>query len=142
MSADLTLHVMTPELTEDDVHVLLGGSLGSKWFTWAVMSWNQRTGRYDAVLRKASETPQVHVGEVSWLKAALTEDPDTYVPDVVQAVSDIVGEDLPVIDDALISRVAGAFDVPNRTEYSVSDGRAVVAWLHEHRGERVFTLSW
>jgi hypothetical protein len=143
MSAELCIHVMTDDLTEEEVKILLGGSLGSKWFDWQAMAWNQRTGRYDAVMRKVSETPHVVVGDVSWLKAALFEGgEDEFVPDTIGAVASIIGEDLPVLDEDLVNRIIGAYELPNRTNYELAAPEPVVEFLRAHQGQRIFTVSW
>lgn len=92
--------------------------------------------------KKIASTPNVHVGEVSWLKAALLDDSDRYIPSAVQQVTDIIGEDLPVVDDAMIARIADAMKAPNATSYTLNSAEEVLTFLKQHKGKRVFTVSW
>jgi hypothetical protein len=87
-------------------------------------------------------SPNVWVGEVSWLKAALFEDEEAFVPDAVAEVYEIIGEGLPVIDDALIEKIRTALGAQNRTGYNVTDPDPVIRFLEQHRGKPCFTISW
>lgn len=140
MAADLYIHIVTPEIDESVLADFFSNSLGSKWF-------NPKPGtRFlsdpDSAWGKISATPAIWVGEVSWLKAGLFNDPQKFVPQPVLEVNELIGEDLPVIDDVLIARIRNALRAPNTTSYSVSDTDAVLQFLVEHKGERCFTISW
>lgn len=98
-----------------------------------------------------NNTPNIWIGEVSWLKAALFEDPDSFVPDTVAQISDLC-EDFPVITDEWIKKIVATFDVPNNTAkkdgvnmdkgYSLAIPSKVEEFLREHMGKKVFTISW
>jgi hypothetical protein len=139
MAADLHIHVMTDDITEDDLAAFFSSTLGSKWFS--MYNLPNSVDR-NAVFEKISNTPNVWVGEVSWLKAALFEDSETFVPDLVQAVHEIVGEDFPVINDTLIDKLNKAMHAGNKTAYSTADDNEIVKFLKKHRGKKVFTVSW
>lgn len=100
--------------------------------------------KHDAT-RVASErvgrTPNIHVGEVSWLKAALFEDVETFVPGPVMKVSEAIGDEA-VIDDALIEQIEKALQEPNTTSYSLSSVEDIMAFLRQHKGKTAFTISW
>lgn len=130
---------ITKLIDESVLAALFSSSLGSKWFD---LSADLRQELSDAAFSLIAETPQCWVGEVSWLKAALFKDEETFVPNTVAQVSSIIGEDLPVIDDQLIEKIARAFDAPNDTSYSLANKDEVVAFLEEHKGLRCFTASW
>lgn len=148
MAADLHIHVFKG-IDEKDLAAFFSNTLGSKWFK--PHTWDEQGGE-DDVYSKISDTPNVWVGEVSWLKAALFADSDSFVPDAIGAISELVGEDLPVIDDKLIDGIKQALGLPNNTArqdgvmagagYAISDENGVIAFLEQHRGERVFTVSW
>lgn len=91
----------------------------------------------DAVYR----APGVYIGEVSWLKADLMNDSNQYVPSTVEVISDLVGYDFPEITDEFIEKVKQAFELPNMTKYSLAEPNVVLAFLNEHKGERVFQMS-
>lgn len=92
--------------------------------------------------RKISDSPNIWVGSVSWLKAALTGS-DEFVPDPVGAVAERIGEDLPVIDETLIEDIETALARENTTSYETEDEESdVVAFLRKHMGKRAFTVSW
>lgn len=140
MAADLHIHVMPDDesVTDKDISDFFSNTLGSKYFNpWGQSNW------LDAC-KKIGDTPSVWIGEVSWLKQAfLSETEGEFVPDVVNSVHEIIGEDLPVCDDALIERLSHAFDrAVEHSFYSTASRDKVVHFLEEHRGKRLFTVSW
>jgi len=134
MAADLQIHVADRSI-EPVLARFNSNTLGSKYFS-------PRCGFDDAAFEIIGETPSVWVGEVSWLKAALFGDAEAFVPDPVAQVHEIIGEDLPVIDDALIARVTEALKAPNVTSYSIATADEVIRFLTEHKGKCAFTVSW
>lgn len=135
MAADLHIHIKDETITEDVLKGFFASSMGSKYFDINNRGFDKG---YDIV----SRTVQIWIGEVSWLKAALTEDPETFVPPTVQQVSDLIGEDLPVLNDELIGKILKAFDAPNSTGYSLAKKEDVEKFLLENKGKQVFTVSW
>jgi hypothetical protein len=65
-----------------------------------------------------------------------------YVPSFVQAVVDIIGEDLPVIDEDLINRIKYAAKLKNTTRYELNNVVDIVNFLRQYRGKKIFTVSW
>jgi hypothetical protein len=104
---------------------------------------------WDRIMRRAGlvDGHDCWVGQVSWLKAGLMGDAERYIPDAVRNVAVLV-EDTPVIDDALITQIMVAMNVPDRSIYSgkhhrgVEKRRVVKRWLTEHKGLRVGSVSW
>lgn len=141
MAADLHIHVYLG-LDESDLKDFLCVVPGSKYFSMLAAVKVQRSGKWEKAFERIGATPNVWVGEVSWLKAAVTGDADAYVPAPVRAVFDIIGEDLPVIDDALIERIRAALDIETTLPYAVAKAEDVVAFLEKYRGRQVFTVSW
>ncbi|MFA5132481.1 MAG: hypothetical protein WC444_04150 [Candidatus Paceibacterota bacterium] len=47
-----------------------------------------------------------------------------------------------MIDDILISKIGVAFDAGNGTSYSLANREEVLSFLEQHRGKKVFTVSW
>lgn len=139
MSADLHIHVMSGALTQDDLTVFFGNVLGSKYFSWARMDFE----KWSQVGSKISDGPGIWIGEVSWLKAALFEDgEDDYIPNPVGEIHGLIGEELPELDDALIENICGALTLENKTQYRIAQHQDVLKFLTEHKGEKVFTVSW
>lgn len=163
MAADLHIHVFEG-IDEDDLRVFKRNSLGSKYFIWSKtqitnyrathpmpqsqIDLEKRAGisreydDWDIACTRISETPNVWVGEVSWLKAGITGDTNRYVPDPIQAVAALVGEDLPVIDAEFLDKMAKALQLENQTNYSLTHWNEVMAFLELHKGKRVFQVSW
>jgi hypothetical protein len=140
MSADLHIHVMEG-VTTDDLRCFNRHTLTSKYFD--VQDLHPCGNNYNCAHDRAVvDSPQVWIGQVSFLKAMLLEDTETYVPGVVQAIVNLIREDEPVIDDALLAGVREAFARNNDTSYSVADVDEVVAYLERYRGKKVFTVSW
>jgi len=94
------------------------------------------------IAKIADAAPNIWIGEVSWLKAALFEDPDKYVPGPVEQIVEIIGEDFPRITEDLIVKVKAAFYAPNTTKYEVAREEDVVEFLRQHKGKKVITITW
>ena len=141
MSADMYINIMNEECTEEILEGFFSNTLGSKYFNPKTIAeqgtaWDDA---YDIVAR----TPQIYVGEVSWLKAIVTGDSDTFVPNYIEDTQKICNDDFPVIDDALIEKMSIAYLGPNHSVYSTGSGfDDVFVFLEEHRGKRCFTVSW
>ena len=90
-------------------------------------------------------SPQIAVGEVSWLKAALLENSQTFVPDTIGAISEILDEPTRVTPE-IIEKVTQAFDLPNHSDYPIPHPglkRAQVRRsLTDHQGHYAFIISW
>ena len=88
-----------------------------------------------------SETPNKWIGEVSWLKAMIFEDDDTFIPNPVGEVSIIVGQ-YKIIDNELIKKIKNAMTKNNTTEYDVAEADDVIEFLKKYKGKFVFQVSW
>ena len=142
MGADLHIHVMTEDMTEEDFKYFFSHTLGSKWFT---INRNYDTfgnDRGKLAMERVMNSPNVGIGEWSTLSALVYDDSKTFKPAPMQEVYDIIGESLPVIDDELIDRIKKAMQIENTTDYLVRSGEEIVKFLEEHKGKRVFTVSW
>lgn len=135
---------VTKVVDEGDLAIFFASTMGSKWFSWDTD--NVPEEKRSITSRLIVETPNVWVGEVSWLKGALFDNPDKFIPSAVEAVYDVIGEELPVIDDELIAKIHESLNLDNNTSYSVVDGsdvdNPVIKFLKEHKGLRCFTVSW
>lgn len=144
MAADLHIHVFTDEFTEEHYKTFSSNSIGSRFFRPEEPDYDKQFEKengcnlYDLL----AETPCVWIGEVSWLKAGLFNDVESFVPDAVMKINGLIDEDFPVIDDKFIKDVADALDLENATSYDLAKKEDVVSFLEEHKGKRVFTISW
>lgn len=137
MSADLHLHIIDEHVTERDLRVFFSNHMGHKWFA----GFAPLRGWEEACIR-LSAAPGIWIGEVSWLKGAVFQDMEAFVPGTVQAVSALVDDGVTVINDAFIAAMRQAFEQPNQTDYRIADADAVGRFLEQHRGKVVFTVSW
>jgi len=130
MGADMHIHIVT-----DDVTPRMLSKFGAEWCI-ADGEWHKA---YEVI----SDTPQVWVGEVSWLKAALFDDKHAYLPGAVERIAAIIpcSHSVPITND-LIEQVGKAFDIPNTTQYDLASRDQIVAFLNEHKGNEAFTVSW
>ena len=133
MSADLHIHILEGA-DEEAVKCCLSNTLGSKWFGYSTKHWEHNDEIY--------KTPDVWIGEVSWLKASLFDDPDRFIPGPVQAVYEVVGEDFREIDDEMIKEIEEALSLENTTSYRLASKESVIKFLKEHYGKKTFTISW
>ena len=139
MAADMYIHVVNEECTEGVLASFFSNTFGSKYFDPRTIG--KRSGwedSYDIVAR----TPQVYVGEVSWLKGGLTGDADTFIPDYIEGVREIL-HDMPIIDNKIIEAISRVCTHPNDSIYSTgSNFEDIHKFLEEHRGKQCFTVSW
>lgn len=106
-------------------------------------SKGEDTKKWSKVYKKfATETPYIWIGEVSWLKADLLADDETFIPNTVGTIDELIGEDWPVLDDELIKNILQAFELENKARCLLAEVAEVSQFLEEHRGEKVFTISW
>jgi hypothetical protein len=137
MSADLHIHILE-NCTEDDIRLLSSNTLGSKYFGFDCYSTTEYDKAYDAV----QNSPDIWIGSVSWLKASVFEDSNSYIPNTVLKIYELIGEDLPELTDELIAKIVECFNLKNTTTYSLADIEDVKEFLNTHKGKKVFTISW
>ena len=143
MGADLAIHIFDEKtMKEEHIKAFFSSTLGSKHFSGFFVKTRKDRELEDEAKTLVMKTKSVEVGGVSWLKAAVTEDNDTYVPLTVKTVLDLIGEDLPVLDEELLNKILEAFDEPNTTTYSLNKKQKVEKFLKENMGKRLFTVSW
>lgn len=115
-------------------------TMGSKWFNLE----RQEEKRKFNIYAKIARTPQVHVGEVSWLKADLFHDPLRYIPPPIERIAELIpeGEDPVLITPELIEEVSKALHLPNTTSYHIEPTEEILTFLRQHIGKKAFTVSW
>jgi len=165
MSADLHIHVIPNEpvtatayefhpvykswkvsriITDAEFASFFGNCMDSRWFRGFDDRSVETTFDREANALM-TYTPNVWVGQVSWLKAALFDEEGKYVPGPISQISDIIDENLPVIDDDLIEKIGKALFTENTTSYSINNkpnDNEVIKFLQKHKGLRCFTVSW
>lgn len=139
MAADLHIHIFEG-LTEEDMKIFFSNTIGSKYFDEE--STEKTENLYDQTYDKIAKTSSIWVGEVSWLKAALFEDSENFIPSTVEHIDKVIGEDLPIIDDELITKIISAFDLENKTRYELAKKEEIENFLINNKGKRIFTVSW
>lgn len=139
MGADMSIHIFK-ELTEDDLADFFDHTLGSKYFRG--FHCKQDFNKWNKALDKIAKTPSIWIGGVSWLKASVFDDDETYVPDPVQKISELIGEDLPILDESLLNQIVDALQLENTTEYRINEPDKVKEFLNEHMGEKLFIVNW
>ncbi len=148
MAADLHIHVMDG-VEEEDMRCFFSHHSGHKYFAGFFTQEDCKLpGKYDFMCGhhdRVSDTPNFRIGEVSWLKAALFDD-DSYIPNPVARVSELIGEDEPELTEELRDKILQAVQAPNETHYDVygnaGDDVSLEDWLNQHLGKKLFTISW
>lgn len=145
MSADFTLHIYEG-INEDTLRLFKLNTIGSAYFDIRFLGRMNMERWTDAALR-VGDTPNYRVGEVSWLKASLFEDgEEDFVPNPIMNLSKVFPEakadDLTVITDEVIEKTKEAFGDPNQTSYQVEELEPLIDFLVEHKGKKVFSVSW
>lgn len=144
MGADLAIHVLTKDFTEKHLEAFQSSTIGSRWFRW---DGNQFERNFEKehncnLYHLCSETPHVFVGEASFLKAALFEDSETFIPDTIEVICSIISDNLPIINDELIYEIEKSFNLTNKTQYELSESNDVIEFLKKHKGQKAFTIAW
>lgn len=170
MAATYTLHVRTPEVTDDVLKDFFSHSVGSKFYD--TDREPRKVTRDDLIRFRCMNpiayfkedgtvvgdpmylpdyafylltcgTPQFEVGDVSFLKAALFGDDERYVPSPIALLSELFhDEEGIIVTDEVIAQAAAAFTENNRTLYDVVPGEEVVEFLTQYKGHRVFAIAW
>lgn len=99
---------------------------------------------YDDANLLVASSPSCWIGDVSWLKAAILENGDKFIPQLVYRVSQLIGDDPVEITDNLISQIAEIFDTStNSTTYSVqTDKDKIIEFFENNKGLKCFSVSW
>lgn len=150
MAADLSIHVITEEATDEHFKVFASHTIGSKYGPTSVPGVGLAVGyRHptisddDQLWSVIGKSPQIWIGEVSWLKAAIFEDgEEAYIPPPVAQVHELIGEDFPVLDEELKLKILGALTLENKTGYNIAKSEDVGKFLDEHMGKKLCTISW
>jgi hypothetical protein len=159
MSADLHIHILeSPATIQDFIHDN-ANVLGSKYFDVEEChchdvynsesmvdheAWARARNQWliETPCGRIGNTPNIWIGEVSWLKAALFED-NKYIPEPVMAVRELLGDDPVLITEEFIQAVSDALTQQNTTHYSVTNRvDEVVAFLRMHLGKLAYPISW
>jgi hypothetical protein len=127
MAADFCIRILE-DVTEEEVLEFLGPRF---------VDYEDRRELFYRIMR----TPCVFVGQVSWLKAAISQAPETYIPEPIAMIDDLIGLSFPVIDDAFIEAVGRALEAPNTTTYHLNNPETVLAFLRKHKGKKCFALN-
>lgn len=170
MAADLRIHVVDPVELEEDVRQSFRSNYSSsrgddwvniesqikydgKWYTqnelfekFDDINKEKVQDRREVILKydekKVQATDNVWIGEVSWLKAGMLGDNETFIPGPVQKVQDLIQDKLPTITEEFIEQIVEALKSSNTTSYDISKPKPVVEFLKKHLGKKVYTISW
>lgn len=170
MAADLHIHVVDPVELEEDVRQSFRSNYSSsrgddwvniesqikydgKWYTqnelfekFDDINKEKVQDRREVILKydekKVQATDNVWIGEVSWLKAGMLGDNETFIPGPVQKVQDLIQDKLPTITEEFIEQIVEALKSSNTTSYDISKPKPVVEFLKKHLGKKVYTISW
>ena len=150
MGAEFCIHVFDIDDEETIQHyiALNSSTIGSKYHTIENYDYYNREldengeSRWDKAYHHLGNLESYDMGEVSWLKANLFDDNETYIPSPIEVMHDLIGEDFPVIDDEFIKTVKHSLGVvENLTGYATyEDG--VVEFLEDNKGKRILYISW
>lgn len=114
MSADLTLFAIDP----GDL-VLRGDVARYRAADWICDDPPPNAISFEdasSVITRLCAYPHVEVGQVSWLKAALFEQHERYIPGPVERCAQIIGDGV-LLSDGMAKAITVAFNVPNRSVY-------------------------
>ena len=131
MAANLNIHILTEEFTEEHYIAFQSNTLGGGHFNPGYDKQFEKENNCD-LFTMCCDTPHVWVGEVSWLKAALFES-DEFIPGPIAEISKTIGDNCPIINDTLIRNVKNAMTLPNTTGYSLCNGKEIISFPNRAR---------
>lgn len=139
MAADLHIHILETA-TEDDVVLFQCNTFGSKRFN--LHRYKEANARKDLYIL-IFDQPNIWIGEVSWLKSALSDNKAEYVPKPVESIYELIGEDFPILTDDLIAKIIRSLNLENKTQYELNSNELeLLLFLDTHKGKKCFTISW
>jgi hypothetical protein len=109
--------------------------INRKWPRAHMMMWNW-------AVQEIEQVDSIWIGKVSWLKAALVEGGERFIPGPVAQISDLIDESYPVLTSELADSILTALGTENMTSYETAKPDDVRPWLDSHMGMRLFTVSW
>ena len=98
--------------------------------------------KWNKLYQKFGDTPQFDVGEVSFLKASLFDDQETFIPSLVGVCCEVINDGCIITDEVIDQIRAGMIDNPNTTSYSTCESDKLVEWLKKYMGKYVFSIAW
>ncbi len=99
----------------------------------------------DLDCRKAIEQPHISIGECSFLKAMLFNDPKAFIPEPIRRLAEIIpsyGEEPITINDELIEKIK-KIEWRNNTVYNLyTTKEKLIKFLEKHRGKPCYHICW
>lgn len=140
MAADFAIHVRG-DLTDAQLKCHFSSIFGSPYMGYRCPE-REENGYPCSCVRALGKTEAIGLGEVSWLKYALTGS-DEYIPGPIEKIADLIGDLTCTITPELVEAVDAAFTLPNDSIYQDPEGRAAVrAMLERNVGDEVFHVAW
>jgi hypothetical protein len=137
VAVDVAIHVMSAEITCDTLKAFYNNKLGHKWYN----TYDMSTIDSGLIRGLIEESPQVWIGEASFLDAAVY-DADDAIPRTVMDVCHLIDDGVTVIDDSFLFDVQEVMDYPNTSKYPVAISRDVLEFLQQYKGMKVFIALW
>lgn len=140
MAADMHIHILE-RVTEHQVKRFGSNVLGGPY--WGCASYAEYLEHSSDDFDAIRHTPQVWVGEVSWLKAVVFDDVESYVPDPVGLIADEFEKGIVTITGKMIFRLEHELPgIENTTQYTIAPSNKIIEFLKLHKGKKAFTISW
>jgi len=134
MAADLHIHIFEG-ITREEYERYHSNVLGSTYFNKYPYPVD------DCILDKVDCTPSVFVGEVSWIKAVFSADPEKDAPTPFREIVNIIGDKLPVIEIGLVVKIQQALIGNAEKGYQIGWAPEILQFLRKHKGKRCFTIT-
>lgn len=134
MAADMHIHVLEG-ITEKELALFFSSHVSSKHFSGLQSNPCDEKTR-EELTKKIDCMPNIWIGALNMFDA------DDAILDTVGAIEETIGEDLPVIDEALIGKIVAAFGRDNNPDYPVANPNDVHQFLESWKGKRVFFVYW
>lgn len=140
MAADMHIHILEG-VTEHQVKRFGSNVLGGPYCD--CVSYTEHSEHFYNDCIAIEQTPQVWVGEVSWLKAVVFDEGKRYIPDPVGLVADEFEKGIVTITGKMIFRLERELPgTENTTQYKTAPPSKIVEFLKLHEGKKAFTVSW
>lgn len=148
MAASFTIHFLAGPEQQEAYKLINGNTIGSQYCTLM----DGRRSEEDSIARDRAQslahkvmatTPAVTIGDVSWLKAAFLEDGERFIPSPIERMSELIGEEFPILDANLRDNLLSCLSLKNSSSYpDLISKEELQKALDANMGTTLCHISW
>lgn len=144
MSAHLYIHIQTDEISNKKLKDIFQTYINSEFFDYSTIK--QRTYENEKKNSKLlQETPNIKVGPISNLKAALSKEQEKFIPGQLNVFQKRIGNEPTKINNRLIKNIKQDIKTSSNNSIYNNDELHIeksLRFLEIYKGKKAFTVSW